>query len=279
MTAALRDAEAVALPAPERVGPGYFDTAAALAALAEGRPVAFPPFELVHWGGLTFALNYRRDPIQSALRRGRFYEAEELAELGRRLPPGAHVIDIGANIGNHAVWFATRMNAARVVVIEPNPLATAPLLANVVMNGLREVICTDLLGVGLADRSDSGFAIRRHDRNLGASKMRKREDGAGRFSVHAGDDLLAGERADLVKIDVEGMELQVLKGLGATIARCRPLMLVEVMEENLPGFEAWRDAAGYVTARTWKVGPKNANHLIEPAEGRRAADSAPAAEN
>jgi FkbM family methyltransferase len=61
------------------------------------------------------------------------------------------VLDVGANVGNHALYFATRMAAAKVVVIEPNPLALAPLLANVVVNGLTDVIETRHLGVGLAE--------------------------------------------------------------------------------------------------------------------------------
>lgn len=251
------------LPRPELTDASYFDLAAARAALAERRPLAFPPFELVHWGGLNFALNYVNDPIQNALRQGRFYEERELTVLKRMLPLDATYVDIGANIGNHALFFAKRMRAARVIVFEPNPLALAPLMANIVLNRLEHVIVTEHLGIGLADRSGAGFGMGRQDRNLGATPLR---EAAGEIAVETGDRLLAGETPDFIKLDVEGMEMDVLAGLQATIARARPCMLVEVCDVNRKAFTGWCRVQGYREAGDWRVGPRNANYLIEPEE-------------
>lgn len=250
----------VALPIPERTGADYFDVHAALGALDTGVPVSFPPFEMVHWGGLTFCLNMKKDPIQNALRRGAFFEAEELGLLSRHIAPGAHVIDIGANIGNHAVYFATQMKAQRVVVIEPNPLAMAPLVANVVVNGLAGIIDLSALGVGLSDHAAGGFGMKRHDRNLGATKMKP---GAGDMSVVAGDDLFEDETPQLIKIDVEGMEMSVLAGLAETITRTKPMILIEVDGENDADFAAWCVQNRYQTITTIRHSAKNCNYLIE----------------
>ena len=254
--------EPVTLPRPEVIDASYFDAAAARAALASGEVVAFPPLDLVHWGGLSFALNFRRDPVQDALRAGVFYEVRELRALKSRVGPGAVIVDIGANIGNHAVFFARRMRAARVIVFEPNPLAVAPLMANVLLNGLVGVICMDHLGVALGAAAGQGFGMRRHDRNLGATRLRP---AGGDIPLMRGDDLLAGETPDLIKIDVEGMELEVLAGLSTTIGRTRPLMLVEVDDANLPAFLDWQAAAGYRPLKDWRVSKSNANYLIESA--------------
>lgn len=253
----------IVMPLPELTGAEYFDVRAALAALAAGEGIAFPPFELIHWGGLTFCLNMQRDPIQNALRRGEFFEAEELEALKAEVPEGAVVLDIGANIDNHALFFATRMKAAKVVVMEPNPLALAPLVGNIVVNGLSDVIDMGYLGVGLSDRNAGGFGMKRHDRNLGATKMKP---GQGELEVRRGDDLFEDLTPDLIKIDVEGMEMGVLGGLSDTIERARPLILIEVDDENAGAFAAWCEAAGYVTARTDRHGKKNQNHLIQPKE-------------
>ncbi|WP_134727029.1 FkbM family methyltransferase [Paracoccus luteus] len=253
--------EAIDLPRPELTDASYFDAAAARAALASGGPVAFPPFDLVHWGGLTFALNYRRDPVQNAIREGRFYELPELRTLKGLVAPGATIVDIGANVGNHALFFARRMRAARVIVFEPNPLAAAPLMANVLLNGLAGVVCLDHLGVALGAGASTGFGMRRHDRNLGATRLRP---GEGCIPVCRGDDLLTGETPALIKIDVEGMEMEVLAGLSATIARARPLMMVEVDDANLAAFLDWQAAAGYRPVKDWRVSKSNANYLIEP---------------
>ena len=253
----------VTMPAPEATDASYFDLGAALSDLGAGRALRFPPFEMVYWpdAGLQFALNMARDPIQKALRAGRFFEEEELGLLAEHVKYGAEVIDIGANIGNHAVYFATRMQARRVVVVEPNPLALAPLVANVVLNKLGHVIDMGALGIGLSDRSEGGFGMKRHDRNLGATKLRA---GKGGIEVHPGDAIFADETPDLIKIDVEGMEMQVLSGLEETIARSRPVILVEVDEENAAGFEAWRQGQGYRIVRSLRHSAKNCNHLLVP---------------
>ena len=251
------------LPRPELTDASYFDLAAARAALAERRPLVFPPFELVHWAGLSFALNFADDPIQNALRKGQFYEERELTVLKRMLPMDATYVDIGANIGNHAVFFAKRMRAARVIVFEPNPLSLAPLMANIVLNRLERVIVTDHLGLGLSDHAGDGYGMGRQDRNLGATPLRA---GAGEIAVETGDRLLADETPDFIKLDVEGMEMQVLAGLQATIARARPRMLIEVGDANRAAFGHWCLKQGYLLIDEWRVGPRNANYLIEPEE-------------
>lgn len=257
--------DTVQMPRPEETGADYFDLAAALAALRDGRPLAFPPFELVHHArtGLSFCLNMQRDPIQNALRQGRFYEQEELTLLAGMVPPGAHVIDVGANIGNHALYFATQMAAARVVVVEPNPLSLAPLVANVVLNGLQGRIDLSTLGVGLSDRPEGGYGMKRHDRNLGATKMKP---GQGTMNVVRGDDLFRAETPHLLKIDVEGMEMRVLAGLAETVERARPVILIEVDDQNAAAFTDWCRDARYSLVRRLREEEKNANYVVQPAE-------------
>ncbi|RKF17296.1 FkbM family methyltransferase [Roseovarius spongiae] len=251
------------MPRPEDTDEAYFDLAAAQAALASGAPVAFPPFEVLHVPrmGLSLCLNFARDPVQNAWRRGAFFEEEELTALEGHVKRGAHVIDIGANVGNHALYFATRLKAARVVVVEPNPLALAPLVANVLVNRLGDVIDLGALGVGLSDVSEGGFGMKRHDRNLGATRMFA---GRGEIEAHRGDDLFADETPDLIKVDVEGMEMKVLSGLQQTIARHRPVILIEVDEENAQAFDEWRRDAGYEIVKSVRHSRRNCNHLIRP---------------
>ena len=51
---------------------------------------------------------------------------------------------------------------------------------------------------------------------------------------------------DFIKIDAEGMELDVLEGASALIARDKPVIWVEVLRENMLGFaQKWCRSAGY----------------------------------
>lgn len=231
-----------------------------------GAPMAFPPMErvetCVEGVPVVFHLNMARDPIQNCHRQGRFYETAELDVLKGLLPQGAVVLDVGANVGNHALWLATHGAASKVVVVEPNPLALEPLVANVLSNKLDSVIDLNHLGFGLADRSEGGFMMKKHDRNLGATKMFAGQGGD--LTVRRGDDVFHDLMPDFVKIDVEGMEIQVLAGLENLIARARPVMMVEVDEKNVSPFVEWMETHAYDEYSATSVGDMVANHIIVP---------------
>lgn len=255
----------VTLPAPEATGADYFDLGAALAALKSGAPLVFPPFQVTRTriGGcdLSFCSNYDRDPVQKTQRAGAFFEAEDLAQVAPHLPKAPRVLDVGANVGNHAMYFATQCGAQSVIVVEPNPLALAPLVANIVLNNLQDVIRMDALGVGLGAISEGGLFMKRHDRNLGGTKMLRNRGGT--LEIHAGDMLFEDEHFDLIKIDVEGMEMEVLAGLEATIARCRPLVFVEVDDANATAFQRWCETHGYQVIFDVHHHGSNMNYFVQ----------------
>lgn len=244
----------------------YFDLRAALAALDSGAPVTFPPMMITRAriGGrdLVICTNYEKDPIQRTLRGGAFYEAADLHEVAKFLPPQARVLDVGANIGNHALYFSTQCGAASVIVVEPNPVALAPLVANIVLNDLGGIIRTEALGIGLGARSRTGMTMSSRDHNLGGARMMG--DPQGQLEIHPGDALFADESFDLLKIDVEGMEMRVLAGLEQTIARCRPLIFIEVDEANATAFADWCAAQSYVPRYEVQRYAANRNYLLQP---------------
>ena len=210
---------------------------------------------------VTFCLNIARDPIQNRHRAGKFYEQTELDALTALLPAASTVLDIGANTGNHALFLALFAGAARVVVIEPNPLALEALVGNVLANGLQGVIDLDHLGFGLGEADSAGWGMKPHDRNLGATKMLP---GKGALQVRRGDDVFPDLNPDLIKIDVEGMELSVLAGLERMIIRARPVILVEVEAENQPGLRAWAAERGYAVGLPGMANERKANLLLQP---------------
>ena len=179
---------------------------------------------------------------------GEWAEAE-LELLGLFIKPGDSVVDVGANLGTHTVFFAHKAGArGAVFAFEPQRVVFQLLCANLALNGLTNVHAyhaavsrlkgtTSVPDVAYDDAGNYGGVALRHDRDgVDAS-------GDGRASASApapapapptGErvpvmmlDELALGRCRLLKIDVEGMELEVLEGARGLVEATRPLIYVE----------------------------------------------------
>ncbi len=231
--------------------------------LAHGKPVESVGLNLVHTRVMdvpvTFCVNMERDPIQRNHRKGSFYEIKELNALRPIFPRGGVFVDIGANVGNHSLFAAQHLGASRVIPFEPNPLAYDLLVQNVLVNQLSDVIDLNYLGIGLSDTHSGGFAMEDRTRNLGGARMLA---GEGELEVYRADAVLHDVTPDMIKIDVEAMEMQVLAGLSGILERCRPVLLVEVDNENDAAFAAWMDDTGYDLVSTHQRYKTNKNHIV-----------------
>ncbi len=106
-----------------------------------------------------FTLTNTKDVIQKEHLAGRFYETEELEIIRAHCPKNAVFVDIGANIGNHALFALKMLGVKQVIPFEPNPVAIAVLTSNLGLNG--ELARCDLshLGLGLSDKPQDGLAM------------------------------------------------------------------------------------------------------------------------
>ena len=159
---------------------------------------------------------------------------------------GDTVVDAGANIGDNTIAYARAtagVATGQVLAFEPNPLAFECLRRN--MTGHSHVQCERL---GLSDRHDRmDIAI---DQNAGAAHL-KGSSAQGAIEV-APLDQWQLPRLAFMKIDVEGMELRLLKGAEQTINRCRPVMYIEINNGALAragtspaDVKAWLTSHGY----------------------------------
>jgi FkbM family methyltransferase len=169
------------------------------------------------------------DLVGNKIARHGLYEKENLqlflALLSRLRDPV--VLDVGANIGNHTLAFATR--AAQVHSFEPIPHIYALLMQNVTRNLLTNV---QLHPLALSDRTGSDTIHMVKVGNLGASSFDRRGEDTEPVTVQkvTGDDYLAEHgvtRVDFVKIDVEAHEVFVLRGLLRTLSRDLPIITLE----------------------------------------------------
>lgn len=190
---------------------------------------------------------------------GDFYEAELLADIRSRLFFAECAVDVGAHVGNHTLYFS-RMLGLRTVSFEPNPRTFALLEANVRDNGV-EAMCR-LRNAAVGAAAGRAHAIAAADGNSGMSRVES--DAAGEVPLLCLDDELAGEaRIDLIKIDVEGWELDVLRGAARLIARHRPLLYVEASSAT---FTAVRDLLASCRYVCWKRFNATPTFLFMPEE-------------
>lgn len=220
----------------------------------------------IHGKRVNFCTDRRNDPIQDRNRGGIFYEQEELDVLIRRFPLGGTFVDIGANIGNHTLFFALFGHASLIVPFEPNPLAYRILFANIALNDLAAITDVSHIGIGLSDKKEGGFAMQERKKNLGGARML---EGKGGIEVHRGDDLLRDCTPSLIKIDVEGMEMKVLRGLHETLDRARPEIFVEVDRRTDEDFQEWLKTSGYHVVDVFQRYEANRNYLLTPQEKQR----------
>lgn len=156
-------------------------------------------------------------------------ERDELEDLFLFLAPvmdrigAGTALDIGANIGNHAMVFAARF--AAVEAFEPNPDVCALLTFNT-----RELGNVRVHNFGLGSERREGLLIEGAG-NLGASRVAGEGTGAEGVAIRIErlDDIFGIAETDItfVKIDVEGHEEPVLRGGAETLRRCQPVVVLE----------------------------------------------------
>lgn len=144
--------------------------------------------------------------------------------------PGDTVVDAGANIGAHTVPFARAVLPGVVHALEPQRLVHQTLCANIALNQLLNVhTYREALG---ADHGTVRVPVLDPSRllNFGGLDVTLCDEGDP-TPVRTLDSMALSDCA-LMKIDVEGMELDVLFGAHATIERCRPVLYVEADRDD-----------------------------------------------
>jgi FkbM family methyltransferase len=149
------------------------------------------------------------------------------------LPEQPFVVDVGAHLGMFSVYVKRRRPQARVLAFEPSPATVELLRRNVALHGLDQVVIAD---VALGARQESGVTFTYYPIAPGNStrypheKERQKQVMARTLPakvverVHQGLEisveverlstfLVSEPSVDLLKIDVEGAELEVLQGI------------------------------------------------------------------
>ncbi len=169
----------------------------------------------------------QRDYLQrTVLNHRTFYETRQLGLLYDKgiVTPGTTVCDVGANFGNHTVYFGAILRAGRVIAFEPQDYSFKALRQNMALNGIDTGRAVNAMVGPVAGH---GRLISFNPSNLGATSYKS--DPNGEVPMVCLDEALSAEeqaRLSLLKIDVEGMEKDVLWGATELLGRYRPAIWV-----------------------------------------------------
>jgi len=191
------------------------------------------------------------------------YEPHVVEIYRRTLRPGMTVLDVGGNIGFHALHAASLVGAGgRVIAIEPDPKNAGLIRLAASQNpGFR----IELIEAALSDRdgdvvlsdlgnpSNSGARFVHEDRAVLDGLVHGPQPRFRSVPAFAWDARFLDTKIDFVKIDVEGFEPRVVRGMERSLARHRPIVLSELAPSNLASlggssaeeYLAWFRARGY----------------------------------
>jgi FkbM family methyltransferase len=187
--------------------------------------------EIVELKGARFWVpNAPRDLIQNIqLSQASFFELDLLREIDKLLNENSVVLDIGANVGNHTVYWGNITKVKKIYSFEPVKTTFAILSKNIEINHLNGKV--KLYNIGLSDIKTRGTVEAHHANNIGGTMLRKAEDGSIELDKLDNIAEIINEPAiDFVKIDVEGMEKGVLTGAARFFNRHKPAVFIESVQ-------------------------------------------------
>lgn len=175
---------------------------------------------------------------------------------------GVVAVDCGANVGVHTVEWGRLMHGwGRVVAIEAQEKIFYALAGNIALNNCLNVqarwaavgAATGTIRVPDPDyhrpSSYGSLELRRGERNEFIGQAIDYGEGTDTAVIPL--DAFGMPRADLIKIDVEGMEVEALEGAAETLERCRPQLVIEVIKSDREAIARILAVHGY---RTYPMG-------------------------
>lgn len=182
-------------------------------------------------GMIQYLPDVKKDLIQKEiLKSGDYYEKIYLNSIKKNFSTNMAqgiTLDVGANIGNHSIYFIKECEAEQVVAFEPILRTYNILCRNIEVNHLNSKIKPLNFGIG---KANTRAAVGGSNRNNSGSTWLK-EDNNGEIVIKTIDEF-EFENVSFIKIDTEGFEYDVLLGGYKTIEKFKPIIWIEIQLKN-----------------------------------------------
>ena len=201
------------------------------------------------------------------------FEHDVIGFLSHYLKPGMIVFDVGANIGVYSLLSAKYVGEHGAVhAFEPTPETFAHLCTNVELNGFMH-ICLNQLAVAEKSGMSMLYLYEQNGMNsLAAQDWTGKPLGQVMVKTISLDEYVSAKdlpRVDLLKIDVEGAELSVLKGAYGLLSEANPPVVVcEFADKTTANFGykaiSIRDFLETIGYRFYRWNSKTGSLILEP---------------
>ena len=178
--------------------------------------------KIINYEGNQYIVEYYNDWILEQVEKNNtFFEIQLLEQLRNKVSDFSHTIDIGGNIGNHSFYFTNICGAKKITAFEP-------IKSNANLFKINNPLAK-LYNVALSDFEGSCDMFNPNPWNEGTYKM----GSSSNFKTYPQIEVKIFDNFNLkdisfVKIDVEGEEVKVLKGMKNTLSSNLPQLCVEI---------------------------------------------------
>lgn len=213
-------------------------------------------FEIVA-GGTTYRMELPdadHDYIQKTIATTqRPYEEAMLIDIADVVVAGDLVLDVGANCGNHTLYLSCVVGA-EVHAFEPDGELCSAIRSSASLNAVENLVTVHEVGVG--DAEGFGRLVQTAENNRGAQRLQRVSSEENGTTIIRLDDIEFSKPVRAMKIDVEGMELDVLNGAKSIIEQNRPEIYVECQtRQDFERIHTWLAQFGYRYLSTFNATP------------------------
>ena len=188
--------------------------------------------------------DYTEDHIYKFIKKHKkFYEEELLNKIESMNLTGTFV-DVGSNIGNHTIFFSKFCNTESVISIEIQPQIFKILENNIKINEIDNK-CT-CLNIGVSNKNGYVKISNIQENNIGRTKIIDFKNGE--TYTETLDKIIGEKKISLIKIDIEGAEINAIKGATNIITKYKPVLILECQNEaSFSEIDSFLTNFGYTT--------------------------------